>query len=143
MDIILFVAVVANRWRNNFDYVLGFVTRMAVKAAMCPRQCILGLQVVIESPPAPAVWIVAISTAGPQFALMMFVNVAPDAELWCVLEDFRTMTFLAWHDRVSPNKWKLSDVMVKGDVAPPTGIMVAIFAACAKLSFVRILLLVT
>lgn len=59
MDIILLVARIAVSGLRDFANILGDVASMAIEAAVCPRQGVACLRVVIKAPQRPAVRIVA------------------------------------------------------------------------------------
>lgn len=77
MDIIGFVAVVADSRQHDLCDVLGRVTGMALNPAMPTRQRIASLCVVIETPARPAIWVVTLPAIGPEPTFVVPILMTP------------------------------------------------------------------
>ena len=102
---------------------------------------IVGLLGVIETPPLPAIWIVAQRTLGTETPLVMRILMARTARLWRILEALGAMALLARYAGVQANQRKTRDVMIESHLLTPTRFRVTLFAAGPKLAFVYVVFL--
>jgi hypothetical protein len=142
MNIIGAVTAVARRRQGDFCHDLEFVAGMAVKFGMRPGQCKTGLPCMIEAPPRPAIRVVTHRAPRPKPSFVMYILVARGAHLRGLLIAWRSMALLARHCGMTSNQWKSRDVVIKGDLLPPTCVLVTLLTSRTQLSLVRIVFFV-
>lgn len=142
MHVILLVTRVAVRRQRDLGNVLGDVTSVAIEAAVCPRQRIACLSVVIKAPSCPTIRIVAEPAIGSQAPLVMLVPVAGGACQRRILEPGRAVAFLACHHSVPSDQRKSRHIVIEGRYVTPIVLAVTLLATNAELAVMPIILAV-
>lgn len=142
MNIVCGVTAMAGRiecnFRNNFFPVAG----VALQALVCAGQGKARLPVMVKSPACPSIRVVALGAIRAEATGVVLVLVTDRAISRYVLESGRAVAFLARQRGVEANQGKPREVVIERDLLAPTALVVAPGTARAKLSFVRIILLV-
>lgn len=96
----------------------------------------------IESPQRPAVRVVT-ARASPSEPPLVEILVTALASGRRVLVSLRAVALLARDRFVQADQGKTSELVVKGEILPPPGVVVALLAALPELPLVRVLLPMT
>ena len=114
------------------------VAGVTIEAHVGARQRELGLSAVVEGPEGESVRIVASLAIGSEATAVMLILVAIRALCRGIVVNRRAMALLTGYRRVEPNEREARQVVIEGDVLPPSKGSVARLAACSLPSLVRV-----
>lgn len=114
------------------------VAGVTIEARMGARQRELGQPVVVEGPERESVRVVASLAFGPEAAAVMLIFVTVRALGRGVLVHWCAMALLAGYRRVEADEREARQVVIEGDVLPPSKGSMARLAACSLPSLVRV-----